>query len=62
MVDIYYMIYRRLDISSYILNLLYKDTFFYDKIEKVSNKKPQYKKDCLWVNKTIYIYWFEGNF
>lgn len=48
--------------SSYILDLLYKNTFFYDNIKNMSKKRSYYKENHLKVNKTIYIYRFEDNF
>lgn len=61
MVDVYYIFFRWPDILSYVLNLLCKDKFYYDNIENVSNKRLYYGKSYLWVNKAIYIYWFEAN-
>ena len=62
LVGAYYAFCKWPDISSYVADLLYKNKFLYDNIENVSNKRPYYGKGCLWVNKTIYIYRFEGNF
>ena len=62
LVSAHYVFYRRPDTSSYITNLLYKDRFLYDNFENVSNRKPYYGKDCLWVNEIIHIYRFEGDF
>ncbi len=62
LVGAHYAFCRRLDTSSYVADLLYKDKFLCDDIENVSNGRPCCGKDCLWVNKTIHIYLFEDNF
>ena len=62
LVDTHYALCRRPDTSSYVGDLLYKDKFFCDDIENVSNERPCCRKSYLWVNKTIYIYRFEGDF
>lgn len=40
LVDAHYLFYKWSHTSSYVTNLLYKDKFFYRKIENVNNKKP----------------------
>ncbi len=53
---------RRPDTSSYVADLLYKDKFFCDDFENVNHKKLCCGKGCLWVNETVHIYRFEGDF
>ena len=62
LVGAHYTFCKRPDISSYVADLLYKDKFLCDDIENVSNKRPCHRKSCVWVNETIYIYRFEGDF
>ena len=62
LVGAHYAFCRRTDTSSYVANLLYKDKFLCDNIENVSNGRPYCGKGCLWVNETIHIYRFEGDF
>ena len=62
LVDTHYTFCKRLNTSSYVTDLLYKDKFLCNNIEIVSNRRPCCGKSCLWVNKTIYIYRFKGNF
>ncbi len=62
LIGAYYAFCRRPDTSSYVADLLYKDKFFCDEIENVSNGRPCCRKGCLWVNETIHIFRFEGDF
>lgn len=52
LVGVYYAFGKRLDTSSYVADLLYKDKFLCDDIENMSNGRPCCEKSCFWVNKT----------
>lgn len=62
MIGVYKILYKQINILSYLANLLYRDLFFCNKIKNMSNRITCYGKRYLWVKKTIYIYRFEGNF
>ena len=62
LVGAHYEFCRQPDTSRYVADLLYKDKFLCDDIKNVCNRRPCCEKDCLWVNKTIHIYRFEGEF
>ncbi len=62
LVAAHYAFCRWPDTSSYVADLLYKDKFLCDDIEKVSNGRPCCGKGGLWINKTIHIYKFKGDF
>lgn len=47
LIDIYYAFYKRPNISSYVMDLLYKDKVLCDKIKNISNRKSWSWKSCL---------------
>ena len=62
LVSAHYVFCRRPDISSYVADLLYKDKFLCDNMKNVSNGRACSGKGYLWVNETIHMYRFEGDF